>query len=152
MASYTDISRAINKMSAKNAVRKTLRSSLRDEWYPTLVMLHEESARSRLGKAASKEQLLALIAGWRSLGQAIDLDEIQEKMDYERRLRQQPQNCTWSECKYCTFQTGSSSRVTADLLDELPATLVTHVVAPANLYCVTPAPFPKKEMPLSAHE
>ena len=43
---------------------------------------------------------MALIAGWRSLGQAIDLDEIQEKMDYERRLRQQPQNCTWSECKY----------------------------------------------------
>ena len=53
---------------------------------------------------------------------------------------------------YCTFQTGSSSRVTADLLDELPALLVTHAVAPANLYCVTPAPFPEKEMALLAHK
>ena len=67
-------------------------------------------------------------------------------------IEQQPAVLDWFLAGYCTFQTGSLSRVTADLLDELPALLVTHTEAPANLYCVTPAPFPKKEMPLSAHE
>ena len=48
--------------------------------------------------------------------------------------------------QYCTFQTGSSSRVTADPLGELPVSHVTHLVHLANLFCVTTAPFPKKEI------
>ncbi|VDB82895.1 unnamed protein product [Peniophora sp. CBMAI 1063] len=92
MSSYTEISRAVNRMSAKNPVRKVLRSSLRDEWYPTLAMLQVESSRPRVRKAASKEQLVALIAGWRTLGEAIDLEETQEKAEHERRIKRQSQH------------------------------------------------------------
>lgn len=100
LTSYTDISRAVNKMSAKNPVRKVLRSSMRDEWYPTLAMLKSEGSRPRSGKAASKEQLIALAADWKTLGEAVGLEEDQEKIEYERRLKKQPQVCAWSKCKY----------------------------------------------------
>ena len=43
-------------------------------------------------------------------------------------------------CRYCTFQTVSSSRVTADPLDELPACHVTHPIGRTNLFRVT-SPF-----------
>ena len=78
--------------------------------------------------------------------------DVEDVFDYPQGLGAALLFSSYDETLYCTFQTGSSSRVTADLLDELPALLVTHTEAPANLYCVTPAPFPKKEMPLSAHE
>lgn len=75
---------------------------MRDEWYPTLAMLQSESSRPRRGKAASKEQLVLLTAGWKALGEAIGLEEDQEKEDYERRLKKQPQICAWPQCKYHT--------------------------------------------------
>lgn len=45
----------------------------------------------------------------------------------------------WLRSNYCTFSTGSSSRVTLDLGGELPTHFVTHPVGRTNLFCVTSA-------------
>ena len=68
----------------------------------------------------------------------------------KRQLRKHPPKSVYIFQKYCNYRTGSSSSVTVDRLDELPGTNVTHLVGPMNLFCVTVAPLPKKEIPILA--
>ena len=79
--------------SGKNEFRKRFKASLRREWYPTLKILRE------LEDAGPQRD--GLTEAWQSFGEAMDLDEVREKQEYEVECRRAAdRRCSWDKCDY----------------------------------------------------
>ncbi|KZV71722.1 hypothetical protein PENSPDRAFT_751527 [Peniophora sp. CONT] len=84
----------MNKLSAKNILRKTMRHGFRDDWYPTLTFLRQTRPRASVGEHDR------LLDTWKRLGEDMGFDEDVQKADYERELRKALRHCTRTECRY----------------------------------------------------
>ncbi|VDB95494.1 unnamed protein product [Peniophora sp. CBMAI 1063] len=100
---YRTIASEVNTRSVKNPLRKTLRQSLRYEWYRTLKVLR---AYSLSGERARRKHS-KLLSSWKSLGEAIGLEEEAERADYEREMKKAAQFCSCKECRYHTEKSDS---------------------------------------------
>ncbi|VDC00752.1 unnamed protein product [Peniophora sp. CBMAI 1063] len=72
----------------KQSLAKFFDNAIHDEWYPTLQALRPcppTAARS------------GLLDAWKAFGDALGLDESEEKAAFERARRQ---FCSWAECEY----------------------------------------------------
>ncbi|KZV70228.1 hypothetical protein PENSPDRAFT_455102 [Peniophora sp. CONT] len=90
---FAKVAGALHLRSGKNEFRKRFKLSLRREWYPTLKALREmEDAGPQLG---------GLLEAWQALGDAMDLDEAREKLEFEHESkRAADRRCSWNECQY----------------------------------------------------
>ncbi|KZV71715.1 hypothetical protein PENSPDRAFT_684347 [Peniophora sp. CONT] len=86
---------AMNKLSPKNTLRKTIRQGFREQWYPTLAFLR----RTRTGSTSIGEHDQVTLA-WQTLGEELGLDENTQKADYEREIRKALRRCAWKGCQY----------------------------------------------------
>ncbi|VDB82896.1 unnamed protein product [Peniophora sp. CBMAI 1063] len=96
---YGNFAVATNMRSGKNTLRKTMRNTLRQDWYPTLHVLHSQRD-DKLWRGKYRKHLADLTEVWTALGTAIALEEETEKRDYERELKRWSMVCAWKECKY----------------------------------------------------
>ncbi|KZV71623.1 hypothetical protein PENSPDRAFT_398489 [Peniophora sp. CONT] len=96
---YGGFATATNLRSGKNTLRKTMRNTLRQDWYPTLHVLRSQR-EDNMWRGQNRERLANLEEAWTALGTSIALDEETEKRDYEREVKKMTQVCAWKECKY----------------------------------------------------
>ena len=84
---------ALKLRSGKNEFRKRFKLSLRREWYPTLKALRETEDPG--------PQRHGLLEASKALGDAIDLDETRERLEYEHELKHAADwRCSWNDCEY----------------------------------------------------
>ena len=88
-----------NLRSGKNTLRKTMRNTLRQDWYPTLLVLRAQRD-DKLWRGKHRKQLADLLDAWMALGTAISLEEEVDKRDYERELKKMSMVCAWRDCEY----------------------------------------------------
>lgn len=86
---------AMNKLSPKNTLRKTIPQGFREQWYPTLAFLR----RTRTGSTSIGEHDQLTMA-WQTLGEELGLNENTQKADYEREIRKALRRCAWKGCQY----------------------------------------------------
>ncbi|KZV70552.1 hypothetical protein PENSPDRAFT_440532 [Peniophora sp. CONT] len=97
MKTFTALARAVNLRSGRNNLRKILRQSMRQEWYPALSCIRD---REELGILTNPEKHASVIAEWKWFGESIGMDEEEAKRDHERRLKRDAQLCSWHDCQY----------------------------------------------------
>ncbi|VDB82900.1 unnamed protein product [Peniophora sp. CBMAI 1063] len=98
---YASFAEITNLRSGKNTLRKTMRNTLRQDWYPTLHVLRTQRD-DKLWRGKHRKQLTDLLIAWTALGTSIGLDEETERRDYEREVKRMSMVCAWKECKYHT--------------------------------------------------
>lgn len=96
---YATLAEMTNLRSGKNTLRKTMRNTLRQDWYPTLQVLRLQS-KAEIWRGRDRTYIAELQVAWMALGASIALDESTEKRDYERELKRMSMVCAWKECKY----------------------------------------------------
>ena len=96
ITTYTRVAAALGLRSGKNALRKDFRRAARRHWYRTLKILRELSLQHN----RSTLNCARLVSAWEGLGEALNLEEASENMDYEREMKRVAQLCAWSGCEY----------------------------------------------------
>ncbi|VDC00740.1 unnamed protein product [Peniophora sp. CBMAI 1063] len=92
---FTAMAGALHLRSGKNEFRKRFKLSLRREWYGTLRAL-----RDMHDPGLQRDDLLE---GWQALGDAMDLDETRERLEYEHELKHAAdRRCSRTACEYHT--------------------------------------------------
>lgn len=85
--------------NGNNTLRKSLRKALSEQWYATLLALQEGVARHQ---GEVKSRLIRLRLLWSASGHEIGLDEVQEKIEFDRMEKLKEQVCSWKDCEYHT--------------------------------------------------
>ena len=97
---YASFASVVNMRSGKNTLRKTMRHSLRQEWYKTLLEIRSEKRNATHWQGAHRPEIDALEQAWIALGVGVQLDEETERRDYEREAKKAAMVCSWRSCQY----------------------------------------------------
>ena len=97
---YASFASVVNMRSGKNTLRKTMRHSLRQEWYKTLLEIRSEKRNATHWQGAHRSEIDALEQAWIALGVGVQLDEETERRDYERETKKAAMVCSWRSCQY----------------------------------------------------
>ena len=93
---YTEIAIVASLRSGKNTLCKALRQATQGQWYRTLKSLRE----LLLSGQGNSSKCTALLTRWQRFGQALELDEVREKVEYDREMKKAAQLCAWAQCVY----------------------------------------------------
>ncbi|KZV71714.1 hypothetical protein PENSPDRAFT_751521 [Peniophora sp. CONT] len=96
----------IDRLSANNPLKKTMRQGFREHWYPTLAFLRQTRTYS-----TSVPEHNGISETWKRLGEELGFEEMKQKAQYERELRKGLRRCSRKDCSYHKDDSLTSLRI-----------------------------------------